>query len=125
MNKKQIELEILLNEKEIQPNDETMAIAGLFGIAFFNSNKKHGWYITKQVNEANTSKEECALHNVSESIVADVRNKLSPAKNLCAILKNTDLTKVFDADMYEIIKSEIEKVDKSIAYLSDISTYSR
>jgi len=70
-------------------------------------------------------KEALGLFDVSESIVADVRNKLSPPKNLCAILEDMHVTKKLDSDIAEIIEQNIKQTKISIAYLSDISVYSR
>ena len=63
-----------------------------------------------------------ALHiaDVSNSLVADIRNKLTPVKNLCAMLKNSDLMYDLDRSKHKLIEKEIEQTLKSVEYLSNL-----
>ena len=65
-----------------------------------------------------------ALHiaDVSNSLVADIRNKLTPVKNLCAILKNRDVEPYMEKDdkLNKIVNSEIEKTLEVIEWLSNL-----
>ena len=74
-------------------------------------------YAQQQVNDAKTEKEKCTLHSVSESLQADIRNKLTPISNLIAMISDR-------ADI-EYITKEASKSERSIEYLSNISKYSR
>ena len=55
-----------------------------------------------------------------DSLIADIRNKLSPANNLCAMLKDSGLKYHNNPDIHILIKKEIERVEKSIEYLSNL-----
>lgn len=56
-----------------------------------------------------------------ESVNADIRNKLTPLKNLIAMLENCDVVYHEDPAVDKIIKDEIEQSKKSIDYLSKIN----
>ena len=50
-----------------------------------------------------------------DELGADIRNKLSPPKNLCALLKVAQ-----DKDVQELIAKEIKNTEKSVEYLSKL-----
>ena len=56
---------------------------------------------------------------MDEKLQADIRNKLSPIKNLSTILKAL-LPITDDWGLNKIIDENIEEVDKSIEYLSNM-----
>ena len=58
--------------------------------------------------------------NVSNSLVADIRNKLTPINNLCVMLRNAPRNLTDDGDINNIIFSEIAQCEKSIKYLSNL-----
>jgi hypothetical protein len=55
-------------------------------------------------------------------IGADIRNKLSPIKNLCALLEDKEHVDIFCSsdNLKNIIKSEIENIKGIVQYLSNI-----
>ncbi len=61
------------------------------------------------------------LARVSNSLVADIRNKLTPPNNLCAMLKDRDVDPfIGDDPRNKMIDDEIEQTLKSIDYLSNL-----
>ena len=58
--------------------------------------------------------------NICGEIGADIRNKLTPMKNLVAILKNAVFLRNGDVKMQAIIKKEIKKCGESIKYISNL-----
>lgn len=66
-------------------------------------------------NSNNQQEQQCNIHDVRLSL-PDIRNKLSPFKNLIAMLEN-GLVKGTD-EMHEYVIKEIEQCKKSIVYLS-------
>lgn len=59
--------------------------------------------------------QQCNIHDVRLSL-PDIRNKLSPFKNLIAMLENGLMKGTIEVHPY--IQKEIEQCKKSIAYLS-------
>jgi hypothetical protein len=57
---------------------------------------------------------------MDEKLLADIRNKLGPIKNLVAMLKNIETPLTKNDSLNKFIKEEIDKVDKSIEYLSNL-----
>ena len=57
---------------------------------------------------------------VSNLSVADIRNKLTPLKNLCAVIKNLPRPLTDDTDLNNLILKEVSRVEKSIEYLSNL-----
>ena len=60
------------------------------------------------------------LHSVSDSLVADIRNKLSSPKNLCAMLQDSCMPLHHNSDMDKIVRKEIKNTLKNIEYLSNL-----
>jgi hypothetical protein len=61
------------------------------------------------------------LSGVSKSLVADIRNKLSSPKNLCAMLKDREVEPFIGNDeRNQMIDAEIKQTLKSIEYLSNL-----
>lgn len=60
------------------------------------------------------------LLGVSNSLVADIRNKLNPINNLCAMLRNAPRNLTDDEDINNLIFSEVKQCEKSIEYLSNL-----
>jgi hypothetical protein len=52
------------------------------------------------------------------TLLADIRNKLSPFKNLVAMLESSDL--VYHSDIHKIIEREIGQCKKNIEYLQSL-----
>jgi hypothetical protein len=69
----------------------------------------------KNQNLNNPQAEQCNIHDVRLSL-PDIRNKLSPFKNLIAMLENGLMKGTID--VHPLIQSEIEQCKESIAYLS-------
>lgn len=44
---RQTELLLYLNGEPVEPNEETKAIAEIFGIEFYDFGGKHGWYLVE------------------------------------------------------------------------------
>lgn len=59
-----------------------------------------------------------SLRNVAEAMRADIRNKLTPVNNLCAMLEDSELMYHHEASGHKIIKQEIIKTKQTIEYLS-------
>jgi len=57
---------------------------------------------------------------VENEIGADIRNKLTPVKNLVTMLKNAVFLRNGDVKMQAIIKKEIKKCEESIKYLTNL-----
>lgn len=53
-------------------------------------------------------------------VVADIRNKLNPIDNLCAMLRNAPRNLTDDEDINNLIFSEVKQCEKSIEYLSNL-----
>ena len=55
-------------------------------------------------------------------LVADIRNKLSPVKNLCTMLKNREVEPYMEKNdsLNKLVDKEIEQCLKSIKYLSNL-----
>jgi hypothetical protein len=66
-------------------------------------------------NLDNPQEQQCNIHDVRLSL-PDIRNKLSPFKNLIAMLENGLMKGTIEVHPY--IQKEIEQCKKSIAYLS-------
>jgi len=66
--------------------------------------------------------DQCALLNVDVSLAADIRNKLSPVKNLCAMLKNREVDPYMERNdkLNELVDSETEKSLKVAEWLSSL-----
>ena len=75
---------------------------------------EYGRYYHEQVKNYDS------LDSVSNSLVADIRNKLSPINNLCAMLRNAPRNLTDDEDINNMIFSEIKQCEKSIEYLSNL-----
>lgn len=59
--------------------------------------------------------------DISGEIGADIRNKLSPMKNLIAMLRdNINITRNGDIKMQKLFKKEIKKCEESIEYLKNL-----
>ena len=69
----------------------------------------------KKQNLDNPQEQQCNIHDVRLSL-PDIRNKLSPFKNLIAMLENGLMKGTIEVHPY--IQKEIEQCKKSIAYLS-------
>ena len=69
----------------------------------------------KKQNLDNPQEQQCNIHDVRLSL-PDIRNKLSPIKNLIAMLEDGLMEGTIDVHPY--IQKEIEQCKKSIAYLS-------
>ena len=69
----------------------------------------------KKQNLNNPQEQQCNRHDVRLSL-PDIRNKLSPFKNLIAMLENGLMKGTIEVHPY--IQKEIEQCKKSIAYLS-------
>jgi hypothetical protein len=68
-----------------------------------------------------SEKEQLILSGVSKSLVADIRNKLSSPKNLCAMLKDREVEPFIGNDeRNQMIDAEIKQTLKSIEYLSNL-----
>ena len=66
-------------------------------------------------NLNNPQEQQCNIHDVRLSL-PDIRNKLSPFKNLIAMLENGLMKGTIE--MHPYIQKEMEQCKKSIAYLS-------
>lgn len=66
-------------------------------------------------NLNNPQEQQCNIHDVRLSL-PDIRNKLSPFKNLIAMLENGLMKGTIEVHPY--IQKEMEQCKKSIAYLS-------
>lgn len=66
-------------------------------------------------NSNNQQEQQCNIHDVRLSL-PDIRNKLSPFKNLIAMLENGLMKGTIEVHPY--IQKEMERCKKSIAYLS-------
>lgn len=66
-------------------------------------------------NSNNQQEQQCNIHDVRLSL-PDIRNKLSPFKNLIAMLENGLMKGTIEVHPY--IQKEMEQCKKSIAYLS-------
>jgi hypothetical protein len=80
-------------------------------------------FINKQRQDAvkHYKSEQLRLHGVSKSLVADIRNKLSSPKNLCAMLKDREVEPFIGNDeRNQMIDAEIKQTLKSIEYLSNL-----
>ena len=80
-------------------------------------NKRVG---SEQTTKADARESKFAISDVSNSLVADIRNKLTPIKNLCAMLKNSDLMYDLDKNKHKLIEKEIKQTLKSVEYLSNL-----
>lgn len=60
------------------------------------------------------------LCGVSNSLVADIRNKLTPINNLVAMIEDTKVVLMMDKDKAKLINTEIAKVKYTIEYLSKL-----
>ena len=69
----------------------------------------------KKQNLNNSQEQQCNIHDVRLSL-PDIRNKLSPFKNLIAMLENGLMKGTIEVHPY--IQKEMEQCKKSIAYLS-------
>lgn len=72
------------------------------------------------VNELEAVKNNCVLPVVSNSLVADIRNKLTPPLNLCAMIKNLPRPLTEDTDLNNLILKEVKQTEISIKYLSNL-----
>lgn len=61
-----------------------------------------------------------AINGVSKSLVADIRNKLTPINNLIAMIEDTNAIMLMDKDKAKFINTEIAKVKYTIEYLSNL-----
>ena len=66
-------------------------------------------------NLNNPQEQQCNIHDVRLSL-PDIRNKLTPFKNLIAMLENGLMKGTIEVHPY--IQKEMEQCKKSIAYLS-------
>ena len=66
-------------------------------------------------NLNNQQEQQCNIHDVRLSL-PDIRNKLTPFKNLIAMLENGLMKGTIEVHPY--IQKEMEQCKKSIAYLS-------
>lgn len=85
----------------------------------------HFAYIDENINSENINSEsvreqKLTIHSVSNSLVADIRNKLSSPKNLVAMLKESPLLHHPNVDIHEMIRKEMEQTLKNIEYLSSL-----
>ena len=71
-------------------------------------------------SEIDRLKKQLSLYSVSDSLVADIRNKLSSPKNLVAMLKDSPLLHHPNVKIHEMIRKEMEQTLKSIDYLSNL-----
>ncbi len=69
----------------------------------------------KEENLNKPQEQQCNIHDVRLSL-PDIRNKLSPIKNLIAMLENGLMKGTIE--VHPLIQKEIEQCKKSIAYLS-------
>ena len=54
------------------------------------------------------------------ALVADIRNKLSSPKNLCAMLQDREVEPFIEQELNDMVTKEIEQTLKSIDYLSNL-----
>ena len=67
------------------------------------------------------NKNNCVLADVSKALVADIKNKLTPIKNLCKIIQDREVEPFMaDDPRNEIVDTEIEIVLKNIEHLSNL-----
>jgi hypothetical protein len=66
--------------------------------------------------------EQLNLPLISDSLAADIRNKLSPVKNLCAMLKNREVDPYMEKNdkLNKLVDYEIEKSLKVVEWLSSL-----
>ncbi len=55
-----------------------------------------------------------------DKLIADIKNKLTPVKNLCALLKESELMYDLDVKKHKLIEKEIEQVLKTVEYLNNL-----
>ena len=60
------------------------------------------------------------LPDLSNSLVADIRNKLTPPLNLCAMIKDLPRPLTKDTDLNKMILKEVKQTEISIKYLSNL-----
>jgi len=67
-------------------------------------------------------KNNAVLPHVSGSLAADIRNKLSPVKNLCTMLKNREVDPYMEKNdkLNDLVDSEIEKALNVVEWLSGL-----
>ena len=81
------------------------------------------WNEFKSSKSSNSSKNNntLALGAVSNSLVADIKNKLAPIKILCKMIQDRDVEPFMaDDPRNEIVDKELEIVFKNIEYLSNL-----
>ncbi len=77
--------------------------------------------IAKKYRRLQEQRQELPIYSVSNSLVADIRNKLTPPNNLCAMLKDRDVDPFIGDDPRNgMIDKEIEQTLNSIKYLSNL-----
>jgi hypothetical protein len=76
----------------------------------------------KQANDTESKDVKLPIPNVSGSLAADIRNKLSPVKNLCAMLKNREVDPYMERNdkLNDLVDSEIEKTLNVVEWLSSL-----
>ncbi len=84
-------------------------------------NDNYVFWLENLANGADKSTEPVLhKHIVSNSLVADIRNKLTPPKNLCAMIKALPRHILEDTQFEDLIIREVEQTEKSIDYLSNL-----
>ena len=78
------------------------------------------WAFIQCLKNARKLGQELPVHSVSNSLAADIRNKLSSPKNLCAMLQDREIEPFIEQERNDMVAKELEQTLKSIEYLSSL-----